>query len=109
MRVKNCRSVGVSLTQDCRITSPAALTYSSISAYDKNMARQIFVDVLVSNPFHRGNRGKHLKVKAFVDNGSTDSAMPRNFLKTLHIKPEGWERYEIWGENLEAKMGICAI
>lgn len=69
------------------------------------MARQIFVNVLVSNPFHKG---RHLKVKAFVDNGSTDSAMPRNLLQTLYIKPEGWERYEIWGgKTLRRRWGYA--
>lgn len=37
-----------------------------------------------------------MTIRAFVDNGSTDSAMPASVLRKIGVKPEGADLYEGW-------------
>lgn len=82
------------------------------------MAEEVWVDVRVANP--RDPR-RSFKVKALVDNGSTDSAMPAKLLRRIGVRPRGRERYEAWagkvhwrrwGEaefRIEGKLGTVRI
>ncbi|MBI3099380.1 MAG: hypothetical protein HYY93_14235 [Planctomycetes bacterium] len=58
------------------------------------MSREIWVDVKVSNP---SVPSRSVGVRAFVDNGSTDSALPAVLLRKIGLRARGVERYEIWG------------
>lgn len=83
-----------------------------------SVAREIFVDVRVSNPFRPGHA---LSIRAFVDNGSTDSALPGSLLRRLGVRPAGRESYEIWGGRvvkrrwgfvhfeIQGKVGIAKV
>ena len=57
------------------------------------MSREIWVDVKVVNP-----RSPHraMVIRALVDNGSVDSAMPASGLRRIGIRPRGEETYEAW-------------
>ena len=82
------------------------------------MAREIWVDVKVMN---FSNRKKCVTVRAFVDNGSTESALPASILRRIGVKPEGIEEYEIWGGKvvrrrrgharfqIKERSGICGV
>lgn len=60
------------------------------------MSREIWVRIKVANV---SDPNRSAEVRAFVDNGSTDSALPAALLQRLGIRPEGAERYEIWGNR----------
>ena len=57
------------------------------------MSAEIWVDVKVVNP---RNLKRGFTVRALVDNGSLDSAMPGRLLRRIGVKPKGVERYEAW-------------
>lgn len=60
------------------------------------MSREICVDVTVSGLV---DARKAVTLRAFVDNGSTDSALPAALLKRIGVQPKGSERYELWGNR----------
>lgn len=57
------------------------------------MASEIWIDVKVANV---RNPRRSFSIRALVDNGSLDSAMPARFLKHIGIRPLGIEVYEAW-------------
>jgi len=57
------------------------------------MSDQIWIDVRVENPL---KPSRSFTVRALVDNGSIDSAMPATLLKKIGINPQGAEIYEAW-------------
>lgn len=68
------------------------------------MSREIWVDVTLT---HLTDPKRLVRVRAFVDNGSTDSAMPAGLLQELGVVPEGAERYEIWGgRTVRRRFGV---
>ena len=42
------------------------------------------------------NLKRGFTVRALVDNGSVDSALPGRLLRRIGVKPEGVDRYEAW-------------
>ena len=61
------------------------------------MAREIWVDVRVSN---LSDPKRSFKVRAMIDNGSTDSAMPAQLLKGIGVRPKGTDRYKGWAGQI---------
>lgn len=57
------------------------------------MSREIWVDVRVTNP---RNPKRAFTIRALVDDGSIDVALPATLLKRIGIRPEGVEIYEAW-------------
>ena len=69
------------------------------------MSREIWTDVTVCN---LTAPGRAVQVRAFVDSGSTDSAMPAKVLRAIGALPEGTERYEIWGgRKVRRRYGVA--
>lgn len=67
------------------------------------MAKEIWIDVCVANPRHTARMAA---VRALVDNGSTDSALPATLLGKLGIRPMGVQSYAVWGNRtLRRKWG----
>lgn len=69
------------------------------------MSREIWVDVTVSN---LADPRRCFTARAFVDNGSTDSAMPAKWLRAIGAKPEGSERYALWGRRTARRQFAIA-
>ena len=82
------------------------------------MTDEIWVDVKVANP---RNLKKQFAIRALVDTGSFDSAMPRPLLKKIGVEPRGRETYKAWagkthrrpwGEadfSIQGMFGTCRV
>lgn len=60
------------------------------------MSREIWVQVTVSD---QADAKRALTLRAFVDNGSTDSAIPARLLRRLGVQARGTEHCELWGRR----------
>lgn len=58
------------------------------------MSKEIWVNVRVSN---LRDRARAFTIRAFVDSGSVDSAMPSRLLRRIGLRPAGVQGYEGWG------------
>jgi len=71
------------------------------------MSREIWVNVKVTNI---ADPKQSFTIRAFVDGGSTDSAMPARLLAKIGIHPKGKEVYAGWGRRrLRRRWGVAAF
>jgi len=71
------------------------------------VSTEIWVDVQVANP---RSPKRHFGIRAMVDNGSIDSAMPATLLKKIGVRPEGRELYEAWaGKTHQRSWGEAKL